>query len=106
MGHAQQFAKVSIERLVLSLVPLCYLNYGLMGFWLAVGAAIYMRLQIKTFGVLSQRMRNAYDEGFASGRPVIDDVNDVPSSCRAPHTEGMIGLLTAQLFGTVAFALR
>ena len=31
MGRAQQFAKAALQQLVLSLVPVCYLNFGDVG---------------------------------------------------------------------------
>ena len=36
MGHGQQFSKISLQQLVLALVPLCYLYYGLPGLFIAL----------------------------------------------------------------------
>lgn len=106
LGHAQQFAKISIEQLVLSLLPLCYLHHGTMGLVLATASVGYLRLQLRTWAALSQQMRAAYQQGIESGLPVAVNVSDVPQSCRAPYTEGLMGLITCQLVGSACFATR
>jgi hypothetical protein len=106
MGHAQQFAKISIEQLLLALVPLCYLNYGIAGLIISTVSLGYFHLQRKTYDYLMQRMRSAYQEGLDSGSPVMDDVSTLPRYFKKPHTEGLFGLLTGQLVSTTCFSLR
>ena len=106
LGHAQQFAKIAVEQLVLSLVPLCYLNHGVAGLLLAAASVGYMRLQLWTWANLSQQMRTAYQQGIEGGRPVAINVSDVPEPSRMPYTEGLIGLVTCQLIGSTCFATR
>ena len=69
MGHAQQFAKISIEQLVLSLVPLCYLYYGWAGLALAASSVGYFWMQLKTWGFLMGRMRTLYKQGSHARKP-------------------------------------
>ena len=106
LGHAQQFAKIAVEQLVLSLVPLCYLNHGVPGLVLAAASVVYMRLQLWTWADLSQQMRTAYQQGIESGLPVAINVSDLPERSRMPYTEGLIGLVTCQLIGSACFATR
>ena len=107
MGHAQQFAKISIEQLVLSLVPLCYLYYGWAGLALATGSVGYFWMQLKTWGFLMGRMRTLYEQGYRAGKPVVNDVSDLPCSCCSrAHMGSLLGFLTGQLIGTAIFAFR
>ena len=69
----QQFAKISIEQLLLALVPLCYLDYGIAGLIISTVSLGYFHLQRKTYDYLMQRMRSAYQEGLDSGSPVMDE---------------------------------
>lgn len=107
MGRSQQFTKVSIEQLVLSLIPMCYLNWGWPGLILSTVAVAYFALQLKTWAFLMQRMRNAYEQGVDHGRPILDDTSSLPMSCCGnAHTEGLIGMLTCQLISSTCFSFR
>ena len=106
MGHAQQFAKVSIQQLVPALVPLCYLNFGYSGLALALLSIVYLHLQIMTWKKLTGRMRETYKEAILTKTPVIDDVTEVFTCCKAPFMEGLLGLLALQLVHTWCFSLR
>ena len=106
MGRAQQFAKIAIQQLVLSLVPLCYLNFGIGGPMLSAVAVLYMVLQVRTWAFLMHRMRLAYAHGLKSGDPFLDDVKKVYSCCNRPHLEGLLGWFTGQLCTPLCFAFR
>ena len=106
MGRAQQFAKVALQQLVLSLVPVCYLNFGDVGLALSAAAVVYMYLQVRTWGFLMQRMRDAYAEGVSRGSPVLDDVSSLPGCCIGPHSEGVLGWLSCQLVDSTCFSFR
>ena len=106
MGRAQQFAKVALQQLVLSLLPVCYLNFGTVGLVLSGASVVYMYLQVRTWGFLMQRMRDAYAEGVARGSPVLDDVSALPRCCGGPHAEGVLGWLTCQLIDSTCFSFR
>ena len=105
-GISQQFAKVSMQQLWLSLLPLCYLNFGAPGLALSLSSVLYLQLQLKTWAHQMQRMRDGYTEGMASHMPLIDDISHVPFIMRGPHQPGVFGTITAQMLGTVAFAFR
>jgi len=104
LGHSQQFAKISMEQLLLAIVPLCYLYHGQMGLALALFGMGYLYFQLRTWGFLMQRMRDAYDVGRADGLPVMEDAS--AACCPAPHTEGLLGLISCQLLGPACFSLR
>ena len=112
MGRAQQFAKIAIQQLVLSLLPLCYLNFGAAGLALAAGTVLYMVMQVRTWSYLMHRMRLAYAHGLQSeqragpSHPFLDDVKAFSSCCKAPHLEGTWGWLTCQLVTPFCFAFR
>eukprot|EP00937_MAST-01D_sp_MAST-1D-sp2_P006756 g6756.t1 len=109
MGRAQQFAKIALQQLVLSLLPLCYLNFGWVGLALAGASVIYMVLQLQTWRHLSQRMRDTYEASLDTAhhpRPLVDDVRGLSPSQRNPHVEGLLGWLTCQLVSSGSFAFR
>ena len=95
-----------MEQLVLALIPLCYLNFGVVGLILSVISLIYMYLQLKTWAFLMGRMRKKYQHGLDSNQPDIEDVDNLHQYCRAPHMEGLAGWLSCQLLGGACFAFR
>jgi len=107
LGHSQQFSKIAIEQLVLALIPMCYLNFGVVGLILSVLSIVYMFLQLKTWAFLMNRMRTKYQDGIQNESPEIEDVTNLPHQyCRAPHMEGLAGWFTCQFLGTACFSFR
>ena len=121
LGHSQQFAKIAIEQLVLALMPLCYLNFGIIGLILAAISLIYLYLQLRTWKYLMGRMRAKYKQGLDGEKNILEELPThfiahdhcklcvecwFPQYCRAPHVEGLLGWLTCQLLGTACFSFR
>lgn len=106
LGHSQQFSKIAIKQLVLALVPLCYLNFGVVGLILSVVSIIYMYFQLKTWEFLMKRMRKKYQDGLDNKCPEIDDVAGLPHQyCQYPHM-GDWGWVFCQLPGSICFMFR
>ena len=87
-------------------MPLCYLYHDVPGLVISSLSVGYMWMQMRTWGFLMARMRHAYAEGRRGGVPVVDDVSHLPGFVKHTHTEGLGGLLTGQLIGTLGTSMR
>ena len=108
MGHAQQFAKIAMEQLVLALLPLSYLQFGYKGLALSTLAFVYFLTQLQNWAFLMQRMRSQYADSLSKDNevPGIVDVAGLHPYLRAPHEEGVLGMLFCQIPSSTIFSCR